>query len=90
MKITAKFNSKCPVCKGRITRGTRVEWTKGSKARHLDCANTYEPRHNDAEYYENIPEPTQADLDRAYCEAQAEAENHIYMDDQGYGDPYYE
>lgn len=37
MTITAKFASICPCCNVRITPGTKVEWTKGSPARHVSC-----------------------------------------------------
>ncbi len=35
--ITAKFNSRCPVCNEFINAGDQVEWTKGSKAKHPAC-----------------------------------------------------
>ena len=35
MVITAKFASVCPCCNARIEVGSKVEWTKGSKARHV-------------------------------------------------------
>lgn len=38
MIITAKFASTCPCCSARIEAGEKVEWTKGSKARHAACA----------------------------------------------------
>lgn len=38
MNITAKFASVCPCCSQRIQPGSKVEWTKGSKARHVACA----------------------------------------------------
>jgi len=38
MTITAKFASICPCCSQRIQVGSRVEWTKGTKARHVACA----------------------------------------------------
>lgn len=37
MVITAKFASVCPCCNARIEVGSKVEWTKGSKARHVAC-----------------------------------------------------
>lgn len=37
MTITAKFASICPCCNVRITPGAKVEWTKGSPARHVTC-----------------------------------------------------
>ena len=37
MVITAKFASVCPCCNARISVGSKVEWTKGSKARHVTC-----------------------------------------------------
>ena len=40
MTITAKFSTICPCCNGRIEAGTKVEWTKGSKARHVGCAGS--------------------------------------------------
>jgi len=38
MTITAKFASLCPCCNVRITPGTTVEWSRGTKARHVTCA----------------------------------------------------
>jgi hypothetical protein len=38
MTITAKFASVCPCCNVRIAVGTKVEWSKGNKARHVACA----------------------------------------------------
>jgi hypothetical protein len=37
MTITAKFASVCPCCNVRITPGAKVEWTKGTPARHVTC-----------------------------------------------------
>lgn len=37
MIITAKFASVCPSCAGRIEAGSKVEWVKGEKARHVKC-----------------------------------------------------
>lgn len=37
MTITAKFPGTCPACGGEITPGTKIEWSKGEKARHTDC-----------------------------------------------------
>lgn len=37
MTITAKFASRC-TCGCEIFPGMRVEWTKGSPARHVACA----------------------------------------------------
>lgn len=39
MIITAKFASACPCCSSRIQPGSKVEWSKGSKAMHLGCAS---------------------------------------------------
>jgi hypothetical protein len=38
MKITAKFNSTCPVCTSPITKGEKVAWEPRSKATHLACS----------------------------------------------------
>lgn len=38
MTISAKFATVCPCCNNRINVGDKVEWTKGSKARHVACA----------------------------------------------------
>lgn len=38
MIITAKFESVCPCCQSSIAVGSRVEWERGSKARHETCA----------------------------------------------------
>ncbi len=37
MQITAKFASVCPCCSARITVGSKVEWTRGTPARHVTC-----------------------------------------------------
>lgn len=37
MTITARFSSQCPVCGQRIGKGSRVEWERGSMARHVEC-----------------------------------------------------
>lgn len=37
MVITAKFASKCPRCGLTISPGSKVEWSKGSAAAHVDC-----------------------------------------------------
>lgn len=38
MIITAKFASTCPCCSAPIAVGSKVEWSKGSKAVHAACA----------------------------------------------------
>jgi hypothetical protein len=40
MMITAKFASVCPCCRQPIQVGSKVEWTKGSKARHVACTGS--------------------------------------------------
>lgn len=37
MIITAKFASLCPCCNAPIAIGSKVEWSKGSRARHVAC-----------------------------------------------------
>ena len=37
MTITAKFASVCPCCGARIVPGAKVEWSKGSPAKHISC-----------------------------------------------------
>lgn len=37
MVITAKYAATCPACRGSILPGERVEWSKGSPARHTAC-----------------------------------------------------
>ncbi len=37
MVITARFSSVCPSCHVSIAIGTSVEWSRGTKARHVDC-----------------------------------------------------
>jgi hypothetical protein len=37
MIIAAKYASTCPCCSARILPGSRIEWSKGSPARHLTC-----------------------------------------------------
>jgi hypothetical protein len=38
MMITARFASTCPTCRAAIAVGSKVEWSKGSPARHAACA----------------------------------------------------
>jgi superfamily I DNA/RNA helicase len=38
MIITAKFGSQCPNCGSRIETGDRVNWERGQKATHAQCA----------------------------------------------------
>jgi hypothetical protein len=38
MIITAKFASVCPCCAVGIEVGSKVEWSRGDKARHVACA----------------------------------------------------
>ena len=38
MIITAKFASTCPCCAAHIDVGSKIEWSKGSPARHVSCA----------------------------------------------------
>lgn len=38
MIITAKFASVCPCCSSRIDVGSKVEWARGEKARHVACS----------------------------------------------------
>ncbi len=35
--ITAKFESTCPSCDGRIEVGSKVNWARGQKASHVEC-----------------------------------------------------
>jgi hypothetical protein len=38
MIITAKFASVCPCCRQPIAVGSKIEWSKGSPAKHVACA----------------------------------------------------
>ena len=38
MTIVAKYSARCAACGGPIAVGTKIEWSKGSPARHVDCA----------------------------------------------------
>lgn len=38
MTITAKYAATCPCCNRPINVGDRIEWSKGTKARHAACA----------------------------------------------------
>lgn len=38
MVITAKFASVCSCCSQRIVPGSKVEWSKGSPAKHTACS----------------------------------------------------
>lgn len=40
MVIVAKFASRCGACGEAIPVGARIEWAKGSPARHATCAAT--------------------------------------------------
>lgn len=37
MIIVAKFSSLCPACEQRIMPGSKIEWIKGEKGRHVEC-----------------------------------------------------
>jgi hypothetical protein len=37
MVISAKFASTCPKCGQPIRMGTRIDWSKGCKAKHVEC-----------------------------------------------------
>jgi hypothetical protein len=37
MIITAKFASTCPCCSKPIAVGSKVNWSKGTKASHVSC-----------------------------------------------------
>jgi hypothetical protein len=38
MVITAKFQTKCTACEGRIFKGDRINWTRGVKGvSHTNC-----------------------------------------------------
>lgn len=38
MIITAKFAAVCPCCSKSIEVGSKIEWSKGEKAKHTGCA----------------------------------------------------
>jgi hypothetical protein len=38
MIITAKFASTCSCCRQPIAAGSKIEWSKGSPAKHQACA----------------------------------------------------
>ena len=38
MIITAKYPSYCACCRQPITVGSRIEWSKGSPAKHTACS----------------------------------------------------
>jgi hypothetical protein len=38
MIITARFAAQCPTCRAAIAAGAKIEWSKGSPARHAACA----------------------------------------------------
>jgi DNA helicase-2/ATP-dependent DNA helicase PcrA len=40
MRIKAKFSSRCPECGKQIEVGDWVEWVKGGKATHTECAKS--------------------------------------------------
>lgn len=39
MTITAKYAATCPCCKSAIRPGDKIEWSKGSPAKHVSCAS---------------------------------------------------
>ena len=40
MTITAKFNSKCPICGKSILAGSKVNWEPGQKAKCTSCTES--------------------------------------------------
>ena len=40
MTITAKFNSKCPICGKQIQAGSKVQWQPGQKATCINCTES--------------------------------------------------
>ena len=40
MTITAKYAGTCPACRQPIAPGQKVEWAKGSQARHVACSSS--------------------------------------------------
>lgn len=40
MTMNAKYPSTCPTCRGRITPGQSIEWSKGTPARHSSCGGS--------------------------------------------------
>lgn len=48
MTIQAKFNSKCPACKASILVGEKVEWQRGTPARHATATQCFEAQQRDA------------------------------------------
>lgn len=61
MIITAKFASVCPCCSIRIVAGSKVEWSKGSPARHVACAGSAT-----ASNVVTVSRPSRPDARRAY------------------------
>jgi hypothetical protein len=39
MIITAKFASTCPCCAKPIAVGSKINWSKGTKASHVECGS---------------------------------------------------
>ena len=37
MQITAKFNGKCRLCGESLPKGSRIEWSRGEGAKHVQC-----------------------------------------------------
>lgn len=33
----AKFNGKCRNCDGKLEKGSRIEWSRGAGAKHIQC-----------------------------------------------------
>lgn len=40
MTITAKYATRCATCGQSIAAGEKIEWAKGSPARHTSCSAT--------------------------------------------------
>jgi hypothetical protein len=40
MTITAKYAATCPACNRPIRAGDKIEWQRGTKARHTSCAGS--------------------------------------------------
>ena len=68
MTITAKYAATCPACSKSIAAGSKIEWSKGSPARHAACAGgsgAATPVMTVNSYGRPVPESAAARVNRA-------------------------
>ena len=64
MIIKAMYQSICPRCGGRILPGTDVEYQRGQKAKHMQCASP--PVKRMEQVAKEVPRPGFRELDELF------------------------